>query len=175
MKNIIAAKNLQNKSFYIHGKIQYGNSTPIPWRYLDRCSYSLLDGKHVTWPKYTIYTYFSLKEYFFIFVGILVTQTIVIFLVKLKLANKNFSKFNILEKIIHSVENSNLAFNVEEWDSPRNGNAVTHIERMKSNQLEGLVLILVNMLFKLMMLCPLYILGKWSSMGDGCLLSIHID
>ena len=159
MKTMIP-KNLQNKSFHIHGEIQFGNSTPIPWRYLDRCSYSLLDGKYVTWPKYTLYTYFSLKEYFFIFVGILVTQTIVIFLVKLKLANKNFSKLNILEKIIHSVENSNLAYNVEEWDSPRNGNAVAHIERMKSNQLEGLVFILVNMLFKLMMLCPLYILGK---------------
>ena len=90
---------------------------------------------------------------------ILFTQILAIFLVKLKVA-KEFSKFNLLEKIIHCVECSNLAYNVEEWDSPRCCDAVEHIKRMKSNQWEGFVLIFVNLVFKLMMLCPLHILGK---------------
>ena len=150
-------ENLHNSIFHIDGKIQFGNSSLTSWNLLDRCAYNLSDS--VTFPDYRLYTILSLKEYFYLFVGILFTQCLVIFFVKLKLA-KEFSKFNMLEKIIHCVECSNLACNAEEWDSPRNDDAVAHIKRMKSNQLEGLVLILVNMVFKLIMLCPLYILGN---------------
>ena len=154
----IVPEHLQNKAFLIHGEIQYGNSSPMPWSYLDRCTYNL-DGEHVTWPKYTLYTLLGLKAYFFIFVGILVTQTIVIFLVKVKLSKK-FSNFNFLDMLIHSIEVSNLAYNAEEWDSIREGNADAHIQQMQSNRTEGLVLILINFIFKLIMLCPLYILGN---------------
>jgi hypothetical protein len=172
MKNIVP-EYLQNKTFHIHGEIQYGNLLPIPWSQFDRNTYNLSDISNVKWPDYTIYTFFSLKEYFFIFVGILVTHIIVIFIVKLSLS-KNFSNFNILEMIIHCIENANLAYNVEEWDSTKTGNAAAHIERMKSNRLEGLVLILVNFIFKLMMLCPLYILGYNAKVRDDILLREEI-
>ena len=155
----IVPENLHSKGFHIHGNIQFGNSSSIPWNELDRCTYNLSDISSILFPDYTIYTILSLKKYFYIFVGILFTQILVIYLVKLKLA-KQFSKFNFIDRIIHCVECSNLAYNVEEWDSPRHGDAVEHIKRMKSNQWEGFVLILVNLVFKLIMLCPLYILGK---------------
>ena len=155
----IVPKYLENKTFHIHGEIQFGNSLTIPWSKFDRNIYNLSDPSNIIRPNYTYYTLFSLKVYFFIFLGLFVSQILAIFLVKLKLT-ENFSNFNIFEKIIHSIENSNLAYNVEEWDSPRNGDAVAHIERMKSNRVEGLVMIMVNFIFKLIMLSPLYILGN---------------
>ena len=155
----VVPENLHTKEFHILGDIQFGNSSSMSWKQLDRCTYNMSDISRVILPDYTLYTLLSLKQYFCLFVGIMFTQILVIFLVKLKLA-KEFSKFNLLDKIIHCVECSNLAYNVEEWDSPRCCDAVEHIKRMKSNQWEGFVLIFVNLVFKLMMLCPLYILGK---------------
>ena len=67
---------------------------------------------------------------------------------------------NILEKFIHCLESSNLPYNVQEWDTPRHGIAEDHIKRMKANRLEGLVLIGVNLVFKLIMLVPIFILGN---------------
>ena len=76
----------------------------------------------------------------------------------LKFFAKGFRKFNFLEKIIHCLESSHLPYNSEEWDTPK-GTAEEHIERMEANKKEGLLLILVNLVFKLLMLCPIYYLG----------------
>ena len=67
---------------------------------------------------------------------------------------------NILEKFIHCLESSNLPYNVQEWDTPRHGSAEDHIKRMKANMLEGMVLIGVNLVFKLIMLVPNFVLGN---------------
>ena len=85
-------------------------------------------------------------------------QVLIIFLVKHFFA-KGFQNFNILEKLIHCLETSHLPYNTEEWDTPK-GTAEEHIERMKANQMEGFLLILVNLVFKLVMLCPIYYLGN---------------
>ena len=146
-----------SKYFQIDGTIQFGNSSQIPWHHLDRWTYNL-NGLAIP-PHYSLYTLIYLKHYFLIFLVILCTQTLAIFFVKIKLA-KTFGKFNILEKIIHCIEGTNLPYNAQEWDTPRNGNAHDHILRMKHNQLEGLVLIFVNLVFKLIMLFPLYVLGN---------------
>ena len=142
-------------AFTIDGLIQYGNSTQIKWNQIDRCHY-YFNGT-VVWPDYTHYTCFKLKTFFFIFIAISVFHVMTIFLVKSTYAN-GFRNFNILEKFIHCLESSQLPYNSEEWDAPK-GNVVAHIKRMKANQLEGLYLILVNLIFKLGMLCPLYVLG----------------
>ena len=154
-----------SKYFQINGTIQFGNSSQIPWNHLDRWKYNL-NGLAIP-PHYSLYTLVNLKYYFLIFLVILFTQTLSIFFVKIKFA-KAFGKFNILEKIIHCIEGTNLPYNTQEWDTLRNGNAQDHISRMKANQLEGLVLIFVNLVFKMTMLVPLYVLGS-------CLSKTKID
>ena len=85
-------------------------------------------------------------------------QVLIIWLVKNFFA-KGFRKFNLLEKFIHCLESSHLPYNSEEWDTLK-GTAEEHIVRMKANQIEGLLLILVNLVFKLVMLGPIYYLGN---------------
>ena len=85
-------------------------------------------------------------------------QVLIIWLVKNFFA-KGFRKFNLLEKFIHCLESSHLPYNSEEWDAPK-GTAEEHIGRMNENLMEGLMLILVNLVFKLVMLCPIYYLGN---------------
>ena len=71
---------------------------------------------------------------------------------------QGFQNFNLLEMFIHCLESSHLPYNSEEWDTPK-GTAEEHIGRMKANRTEGLLLIMVNLVFKLVMLCPIYYLG----------------
>ena len=76
--------------------------------------------------------------------------------------SKAFSRLNLLERIIHCIENAQIPYNVEEWDTG-NGNAEVHKERMKQNQTEVFYLILLNCLFNCLLLIPLGVLGKVAS------------
>ena len=154
IKNVAAA----SEKFTISGKFQFGDSSPIAWDQLDRCTYHL-DNTSPTLPDYTLYTLATLKVSFFIFIAIHLIQTFSIFILKSKMA-KAFSNFNVLEKIIHCLESTNLPYNVQEWDTPREGNAEDHVKWMKANRLEGLALIGLNFIFKLVMLIPIFALGN---------------
>ena len=147
-----------SKKFIINGTFQFGNSSPIAWYQLDRCTYHL-DNTSPTLPDYTIYTLVSLKLYFLIFLGIQFIQTFSIFILKTKMATP-FQQLNILEKVIHCLESTNLPYNVQEWDTPREGQAEDHVKRMKANRIEGLALITLNFIFKLVMLIPIFLLGN---------------
>ena len=108
-----SVRNTSN-DFTINGIFQLGNSSPIAWDQLDRCTYHL-DNTSPTLPDYTLYTLATLKVSFFIFIAIHLIQTFSIFILKSKMA-KAFSNFNVLEKIIHCLESTNLPYNVQEWD-----------------------------------------------------------
>ena len=71
-----------------------------------------------------------------------------------------FQQLNILEKVIHCLESTNLPYNVQEWDTPREGQAEDHVKWMKANRIEGLALITLNFIFKLVMLIPIFLLGN---------------
>ena len=146
----------KSREFTINGTIKFGNSAPIAWEQLDRCTYHL-DNTSPTLPDYTLYTLVPLKVYFLIFIAIHLLQSFSIFILKSKIANA-FSEFNFLEKMIHCLESTNLPYNVQEWDTPM-GNAQDHIKRMKANRMEGLVLIALNLIFKFIMLIPIFVLG----------------
>merc|ERR1712079_308625 len=145
-----------SRKFTINGTFQFGNSSPIAWDMIDRCTYHL-DNSTPTLPDYTLYTLVPLKVYFLIFIAIHLLQSFSIFILKSKIANA-FSKFNYLEKMIHCHESTNLPYNVQEWDTPM-GDAQDHIKRMKANRMEGLLLIALNLIFKFIMLIPIFVLG----------------
>ena len=134
------------------GNIQFGNSPSIPWSKLDRWNYTTS-----TPPPYTFYTVFSLDHTLYIFCGILCFHAMVIYLVKLKWSYA-FLDLNFLEHIIHTFENTNIPYNIQQWDSPI-GDATAHKIRMESNLKEGLSLILTSCIFSCLHLLPLYILG----------------
>ena len=130
------------------GTIVIGNNAPFEW---DLIAFQ---------PKfYTDYVGIRLGYYLLIFFGILVVQMLVIFIAKCILSKAFWHDFNFLEKIIHSLENSNIPFNAKEWDDGQ-GDAKDHKKRMKSNWLEVLVVIVINAFFNSLLLLSLGFLGK---------------
>ena len=109
-------------------------------------------------PSYTLYTFFTLGQYFIGFCIIMSLHMVFVYLAKWKYCHDNFQQLNHFEKIIHAIENLNIPFNIEEWDSG-NGNAQAHRLRMEANATEIKSLLVVNFLFNSLMLSPLCILG----------------
>ena len=68
--------------------------------------------------------------------------------------------FNLLEKIIHCMENTNIVHNAKEWDDGK-GDAVAHGRRMQSNWKENVVTIIIKAFFNIGLLLPLCYLGDF--------------
>ena len=85
-------------------------------------------------------------------------HSILIFFAKYKLSYVFKYGFNLLDKFIHALENTNLPFNCREWDDGT-GDAEDHKRRMRLNWKEGLAIIIINAVFNYSLLVPLYYLG----------------
>ena len=109
-------------------------------------------------PDVTLYTGLTWQPYLFIFFAHVAIHSIVIFIAKYKLSNVFKYGFNLLDKFIHSLENTNLPFNCCEWDDGK-GDAEEHRRRMRLNWKEGVVIIIINAVFNSSLLVPLYYLG----------------
>ena len=162
--------------FVNNGSIQFGNSEEIPWKEIDRWNknksesifeLTIRSGNEVNStnpryllspPNYTLYTFFTLGEYFIGFCVIFIMQAMFVFFVKLRFC-QSFHALNAFERVLHSLENMNIPFNCQEWDSGR-GDAEAHRTRMKDNSREIMVVMLVNFVFNSIMLFPLEILGN---------------
>ena len=165
--------------FSNNGSIQFGNSDEISWKEIDRWEknegepiFELSNQQGVDVnvpnpeylkapPNYTLFTFFTLGQFFIGFCVILIMHAMFVFLAKLKFS-QSFLELNLLEKGIHSLENMNIPFNCQEWDSGR-GDAEAHKNRMKDNSREIMVVMLVNFVFNSIMLFPLAILGNISN------------
>ena len=109
-------------------------------------------------PDVTLYTGLTWQPYLYIFLAHVAIHTLVIFFAKYKLSHVFRYGFNLLDKFIHSLENTNLPFNCREWDDGE-GDAEEHRRRMHLNWKEGLVIIIINAVFNFSLLVPLYYLG----------------
>ena len=116
-------------------------------------------------PDITLYIGITWQPYLFIFFVHVVIHTIVIFIAKYKLSYVFKYGFNLLDKFIHALENTNLPFNCREWDDGK-GYAEEHRRRMLLNWKEGLVIIIINAVFNFSLLVPLYYLGILSHMNN---------
>ena len=110
-------------------------------------------------PIITLYIGLKWQPYLFIFFAHVTIHSIVIFFAKYKLSKVFRYGFNLLDKFIHSLENTNLPFNYREWDDGM-GDAEEHRRRMRQNWKEGLVTIVINAVFNTSLLVPLYYLGN---------------
>ena len=161
-----------------NGSIQFGNSEEISWKEIDRWNkneskpifeLTLQSGNEVNStnpryllspPNYTLFTFFTLGQYFIGFCIMFILHTMFVFMTKWKFS-QSFMELNLFEKLIHSFENMNIPFNCEEWDSCQ-GDAETHRNRMNANSREIMAVMLVNFVFNCIMISPLTILGNIS-------------
>ena len=141
----------------IYDTISLGNGTTnVAWTKINRWTRSL-DGTLMS-PEYTLYTTFKLKHYFRFFWIILAFNFAFIYLVK-NIWSKSFQKMNLVEKLIHVLENIFIPYNTEEWDSAK-GNSNDHEQRMKENSSEMSALMKTNFFVNCILMAPMFILGK---------------
>ena len=149
-----------------------GDNAPFIWNEVDRWvkngSLWHIDEKgdpipnphhHLIAPDITLYIGLTWHPYLFIFFANNVIHMMLIFIAKYKLSKVFKYGLNLLDKVLHSLENTNVPFNVREWDDG-NGDAEEHRRRMRLNWREGLVIIIINAVFNTSLLIPLYYLGK---------------
>ena len=157
------------------GEIVVGNSEPISWTMIDRWKKNFLEKPFIyehqwdefpEWnskfllspPDYTAYTFFSLHEYFMLFVGQLGIHITFVYFAKSVLSTHFRLHFNVLEQIIHCLENTNIPYNVQEWDDAK-GNALEHRKRMAANWKEIMVVNIIKSIFNIALLFPIFYLG----------------
>ena len=117
---------------------------------------------YIAAPDVTLYTGLTWLPYLYIFFAHVAIHTLVIFIAKFKLSQVFKHGFNLLDKFIHSLENTNLPFNCQEWDDGK-GDAEEHRRRMCLNWKEGLIIIIINSVFNSFLLVPLYYLGNYKN------------
>ena len=116
-------------------------------------------GYLVAPPNYTLYTGLRLRYFYYIFVTLLCLHILINFIAKYNLSEHFVTHFNLFEKLVHCLENTNIAYNAQEWDDA-GGNAKEHKMRMRSNLKEVVVIIWIKTFFNLIFLMPMCYLGK---------------
>ena len=157
------------------GEIVVGNLEPTNWNVIDRWNKNFLEKPFIyehqwdefpEWnskfllspPDYTAYTFFSLHQYFLLFVGQLSLHVTFVYFAKKILSTHFRLHFNGLEQFIHCLENTNIPYNAQEWDDAK-GNAIKHRKRMAANWKEMMAVNVIKCIFNIFLLLPIFYLG----------------
>ena len=135
----------------------YSKAKPILWSQITRLDYS--DPMHPQPPSSTLYSGFTIGEYFIIFWIIILLHPLLIMAVKKLFNPTNFEKQSYLDRIIHAMENTQIPAPMNDWDEGP-GSVKVHKKRRKTVEIEIAMTILANFLVHCLMLFPLEILGK---------------
>ena len=139
-------------------KIELYNMTEeVAWSDLDRWSYE--NPQDPKAPEYTLYTGLSAKWTLASFFAILVLHLMAVFLVKMNTSDEfRMGKGTWFQKSNHVILNTNIPRPFRDWDY---GNLTIgeHRRRYKRTEKEMLCLFLVNTIFSLMLLVPLWFTG----------------
>ena len=139
-------------------QVYFSNIPAFPWSTLTRYNYT--DPKNPIPPKYEdLYTIFSLKTYLIFFWIILAVQAILTIFVKKVTNLESFARKNWTEKITHCMENVWIPAPLEDWDDTH-GTISHYRERQRTNLKEIGCTLLLNLLFNLVLLVPIWIFGK---------------
>ena len=139
--------------FVNNGSIQIGNSPLINWAQLDRWNRTESASPP---PPLTLYTLMSRSDYVFMFFGILVAHLFLTYIMKMRYSN-GFKSSNVVNRIIHVIESTNIPMNYKEWDDGF-GDADEHMLRKKSNLKDVWLQVSLNWFFNTMLLTPLCVL-----------------
>ena len=132
-------------------KLQRGN-----WRKLD------IENDFLGYnpPNPTLYTGISGGYYCLIFTIIYALHILALFIMK-KIVSKEFKNANFFEQLVHTVESTNFAFSLYDWDFKKFGGPDEHYARMKDNQVEIIWNIIINFISNCVLLTPLSFLCKY--------------
>ena len=132
------------------------NSKPVKWTDLNRYNYTSDSGPH-----YDVYTYYSLKEYFYIFWILLFLQTYTNLLAKMAFSEdfrKSWTSFK-LPKFFHCLENTNIATVWKDWEE-KDGSIDDHKERHRHVIKEMVVIMIIKTVFHFVMFTPIVYTGN---------------
>ena len=106
-----------------------------------------------------LYIKFSFLSYFMAFIGILLLQSLTIFITDVYLLKNMPSTVKLWERVLHSIQKSHLPFPIQNWHEGK-GSCLDHMKRHKLVQKEVLTATIINLAFNMVMLIPLVILRK---------------
>ena len=134
----------------------YGLNETIYWTQYDRWDYS---GEAPSPPPYSIYTLMTLRETFTAGAVLLIVHLLLILLVKVLTSEKFRGKGDIVNKIIHLIENIQYASPYEDWDRGRH-NIEEFRRRFRATKIEMAATFCVNILVTGVMTIPLLYTGE---------------
>ena len=145
----VRARFEKNNTVYLY------NSEPVSFTDLSRYDYTSNTG-----PDYTLYTYFSLQQYFGGFFALLTIHVIINGLAKI-LCSEDFKSgpSSLLFKIIHCLENTNIPTVWMDWDE-EDGTIEDHQRRHAEVSREMNVIIAIRAFFNAVMLVPIVYTGQ---------------
>jgi hypothetical protein len=82
-----------------------------------------------------------------------------VFIAKWNTSDHFANKFSFIEKLIHCIENTNVPYNVQEWDTEKGG-ALEHKKRMEYNLKEIVAVIWIKTFFNILLHLPIFHLGN---------------
>lgn len=135
----------------------FGNATQIPWTDVTRWNYT--GFKEAESPQLELYTYYTIEQYFVIFM-LIVCANITLQIVAKRITNPEvFKRTSWIDLFIHGLSCCLIPHPLEEWDEA-NGTFAMHKMRQKIVWKEMFASILLNLGFNIAFLSPLIILGK---------------
>ena len=135
----------------------FGLKETIYWTQLDRWSYA--DPQDPQPPPYSLYTLMSLKDTLAAGAILLAVNFLALVIVKLLTSAEFRSRGNIVNKLIHILENINYAAPYEDWDVGDYSIDQFRV-RFQATCKEMLATFAVNIVFTMTMLVPLWHTGQ---------------
>mgnify|MGYP001179260583 FL=1 len=134
----------------------FGNAPIIPWSKITRWKY--VGYKDAEPPHYTLYTWLTIEQYFFILLGLLGLNIIWQIVTKKRTNPDVYHKLTFLDVLIHGISCCFITHPMEEWDEGQGG-VMKHKLRKILVFREMFVSIIVNFGFNVFLLSPLIILS----------------
>ena len=134
----------------------HGLNETIYWTQYDRWDYT---GEVPSPPQYSIYTLMTLRETFTAGAVLLAVHFLLVLLIKIITSAKFREKGNIVNKIIHIIENINYATPFEDWDE--GDHSIEEFrQRFRATCIEMAATFCVNIICTSVMMVPLWCTGK---------------
>ena len=135
----------------------------IPFRDLYRLDYSVDPPQP---PSYSLYTGLQLKWAYIAFIGLLLMQSLVMFVCKY-ITNEKFRQGTFTMKIRRTLQTIHVPDTVSDWDEG-DGDVDCHKERWRKTMFEMTIMILIQFVFNMLMTTPLLFSGsiKFNNTGD---------
>ena len=133
------------------------NMSPIPWSEVDRWNYG--DQSKPTPPSYTLYTCYSIGDYFNFLWVILFLHMLTNIVIKVISSKRFYKEATPFQKIIHGLEILNLPMLWKDWDDGA-CSVIEHRQRFKAANKEMFATMTVSFIFNSIMLLPLIFTGR---------------